>query len=276
MLRKESGVLFAWLLYARVGVASAPARAKQNGVAMHVPVSRLALKGGASEGLPRSPPTEGPVQHCSACGRSVDSGRHVVVVAERRAERAERRAAELERRLEQLEREFCMAEAGLVQARADAAEAVRTAEAGLRSQFERRIAELNDRCNRAEAEVKWGNSERTRDLMVISELRHKVEDHERERSEIEDKIRREMAVETSSIPAQKPVVPLQSLKVEHEDDRVGCWCGAQGPFGGDLAGDDAWTGLEGPNGEDREGPEVLLHAENCRAGRCAFHPYKKE
>ena len=72
-------------------------------------------------------------------------------------------------------------------------------------------------------------------------------------------------------------MPAQSLRVGDEDEKGGgggggggeCWCGAQGVVGGDLAGDCGWTGLEDINGDEREGPEVLLHAEDCTAGRCA-------
>ena len=112
--RMRSAILFAGLLYAQLGLASSGV--KQNVAALHVcPVRHLVLKGGgASEELRSSTPAEGPRPPCSACARTDDAGRHMSVVAERRAERAERRAAELERRLEHLEQEFCVSEAALV------------------------------------------------------------------------------------------------------------------------------------------------------------------
>jgi hypothetical protein len=257
-------VLTAGLLGGRAGQASPSC---PQGVAAVAP-RRLALRGGAASSAPSdgqgagADAGEGPLRPllpCDACGGIMGAGRAV----ELRAERAERRAAELGRRLEHLEHEFCVAEAALVQARKESADAVRAAEGSLRAQFERQIAELNDRCNRAEAEVRWGNGERTRDLIVISELRHKIDEHERERSELEDKIRREMGAGESSFTAAQRSGPVKSLEVDLVEDGGQCWCGAKGDAKGDLAGDDGWTGLEGSDSEEREGPKVLPHADGC-------------
>lgn len=200
-------------------------------------------------------------------------------LAERRADKAERRAAELEHRLDQLEEEFCQAEAGLVQARATSAQAASKAEKQVRAELDARIAALNERCNQAEAEVRWGNGERTRDLIIITELKHKIDEHEQERGELEDKIRREFAADGvacggavtgaggGGVSHHQDAVRTPSIPVEGwpEDVEEGgledtCWCGAHGDEGGDVAGDNGWTGLEG---DEQEGPVVLVHQETC-------------
>lgn len=201
--------------------------------------------------------------------------------AERRAEKAERRAAELVCQLEEMEEQYCHTEAALVHARAAAAKAASTAEKHVRAELDARIAALNERCNLAEAEVRWGNGERTRDLIIITELKHKVDEHERERGELEDKIRREFAadgvdcgsVEAARRAAPKDVVRAPRIPVElwpeHDKDAEcedACWCGAHGEEGGDVAGGGGWTGLEGD--DEQEGPVALEHE-----GACAQVPH---
>jgi hypothetical protein len=234
-----------------------------------LPIPRL--RGGSGKLQSDSSGEEGPALHTSAlsacCRRATEQ-------AERRARKAERCAKELQKRIEHLEEEFCKAEAELVQARAEASEAASLSERKVRAELEGRLAALNQRCNEAEAEVQWGNGERTRDLMVISELQHKVDGYERERAELEDKIRREMAEDRGGAsgegirlaPGHKAVPPVP-LELESQEEEEGtecgekCWCGASGKDGGDLAGDGGWTGLEGASEE--EGPEVLKHADGC-------------
>ena len=130
----------------------------------------------------------------------------------------------------------------------------------------------------------WGNGERTRDLMLIAELQHKVDEYERERGELEDKIRLEMAADGAVVATRKGVgrlpphgirAPPAPFELPPEEDGGGekrggggggggggeqpCWCGAWGGESGDLAGDGGWTGFEG----FEEGPAELVHGEGC-------------
>ena len=227
---------------------------------------RLRLRGGAEERCAEPPcdRPEGPVHQLPSCCQ------RAVAAAQQRAERAERRAAGLQRRLDELEEEFCAAESGRMQARAEAARASEEAERKVRAELEGRLAVLNQRCNEAEAEVQWGNGERTRDLLVIAELKHKIEEHERERADIEDKIRHELAADgrcaAQNAGPTAPEVPLDLWdaadgKGEPSSHGPACWCGAQGGEGGDVAGDGSWTGLEASDAG--EGPEELAHAIGC-------------
>ena len=198
---------------------------------------RLRLRGGAEERCAEPPcdRPEGPVHQLPSCCQ------RAVAAAQQRAERAERRAAGLQRRLDELEEEFCAAESGRMQARAEAARASEEAERKVRAELEGRLAVLNQRCNEAEAEVQWGNGERTRDLLVIAELKHKIEEHERERADIEDKIRHELAADgrcaAQNAGPTAPEVPLDLWdaadgKGEPSSHGPACWCGAQGGEGG--------------------------------------------
>ena len=227
---------------------------------------RLRLRGGAEERCAEPPcdRPEGPEHQLPACCQ------RAVAAAQQRAERAERRAAGLQRRLDELEEEFCAAESGRMQARAEVARATEEAERKVRAELEGRLAVLNQRCNEAEAEVQWGNGERTRDLLVMAELKHKIEEHERERADIEEKIRRELAADgrcaAQNAGSTAPEVPLDLWDAadgngEPSSHGPACWCGAQGGEGGDVAGDGGWTGLEASDAG--EGPAELVHAIGC-------------
>ena len=210
-----------------------------------------------------------------------------------RAEKAERRVEDLKCRLEQLEEQFCEAEAELTKARVAIAEAASKAEKTVRAELEHRIAALNQRCNEAEAEVEWGKGERTRDLMVIAELTHKVEEHDRERGELEDKIRREKEADegsgvtgpriscgvtarrqesdrTPQIPVEWPGKPvdiwsgLKGMQGNFEQERC---CGEKGEEAGSVEGlsGDGW--MEGESDRDEEGP--VMHSHQDQASKAA-------
>ena len=123
--------------------------------------------------------------------------------------------------------------------------------------------------------------------MLISELQHKVDQYERERGELEDKIRLELSAGSvaahgpmtsrrnrEGIPPQDVYAPPRPFEPIPEEDGGGakggcdeaCWCGARGDEGGDLAGDGGWTGFEGL---DEEGPAELVHEEGCAQGASA-------
>ena len=123
--------------------------------------------------------------------------------------------------------------------------------------------------------------------MLISELQHKVDQYERERGELEDKIRLELSAGSAAAPGpmtsrrNRVGVPAQDVDetsrrfepIPEEDGGGGkggcgeaCWCGARGDEGGDLAGDGGWTGFEGL---DEEGPAELVHEEGCAQGASA-------
>jgi hypothetical protein len=120
--------------------------------------------------------------------------------------------------------------------------------------------------------------------MLISELQHKVDQYERERGELEDKIRLELSAGIVAAPGPMssrrnregipPHAPPRHFEPIPEEDGGGakggcdeaCWCGARGDEGGDLAGDGGWTGFEGL---DEEGPAELVHEEGCAQGASA-------
>jgi hypothetical protein len=120
--------------------------------------------------------------------------------------------------------------------------------------------------------------------MMISELQHKVDQYERERGELEDKIRLELSAGSDAppgpitsrrnrlgVPPQDLLAPPRPFEPIPEEDGGGgcdeaCWCGARGGEGGDLAGDGGWTGFEGL---DEEGPAELVHEEGCAQGASA-------